>query len=1043
MSRFASSALFTGWAFLVAAALIACGDDSERGTLVVRVESDLALPKDLDLVRVEVTRRGETLLAKERDLFDPQSRALEFTIPSDGDSSPVRALAVGYKQGEVRVERLAITQLPRSQKRLLTLPLRYLCSGKQSECKADETCDQGVCTKALVRSESLPEYGDAESERARPDANAGNCMNVVECFTEASVPAVDSGSCSFAVSDDLELKSLNVGLRFSRGGSGVCGADGCFIALDAGDAGWNLAEGSVQLPSEVCRDGAPFTVVYSTSCATKTSEVAVCLEPPSAAFAISGAGDVPPASSASVPPAIGTACEPPAVESCGMCGIRSRMCQGGQWSDWSECIGSGVCEADAQEACENRGTRVCRADCQWGPCEGQRCDGPDTMSCGNCGARHRTCSNGKWSEWSECGEQGRCTPNAVQLCQPEGAQACRGNCNWDACTVQACSGVASQACGRCGTQRRGCNAATGVWADWGECLEQGECTPDETKSCGESGRNTCLGSCTWDPVCRDQVCLGGASMTCEKCGTKTRTCDTERGVWSDWGECDEQRACTPNETRSCGLQGVERCNASCEWSGTCAGQVCTGEKERGCERCGRQTRECDSSTGAWGEWSSCADQGACQAGEMGACGTDGMRACGVDCQWSACSGQACNEPLERACDRCGKQQRTCDSDTGKVSARSACLDQGACNAGEMKTCGRGGSHVCSRACQWPTECHDQKCDVPPTRGCDRCGTERSTCNGDTGIATWSACTNQGECSADQSDVCGRTGRKVCSTACSWSDCDCGAGSKLCGDVCTNVQSDVNNCGGCGLTCKRGEACSAGQCKVVCPAEAMCGPNNECVDLTTSNVHCGKCNNGCDTGFSCQSGVCDCAAPTSRCNMVCLNLESDPDHCGSCMTSCPRPAAELGRATCTKGACGVECFDLSASEGPKLSACGSRCVNLTSDPSNCGECGTECVGCQGGECPGGSGGAGAGGAGTSGAGTSGAGAGGAGTGGAGTSGAGARATSAGGAGAEASTPTPQTDDDEDDTATGSAGSTSTGGGGEGEGVTGAGGAGGAA
>src|SRR5262245_13343234 len=98
---------------LIASSLWGCEDEPAHGMLVVRVESDLALPKDLDLVRLDVTRGKQSLLAKERDLYDPQSRLLEFSIPFDGDATPVDAHAVGYKAGEPQVERRAITPLPR------------------------------------------------------------------------------------------------------------------------------------------------------------------------------------------------------------------------------------------------------------------------------------------------------------------------------------------------------------------------------------------------------------------------------------------------------------------------------------------------------------------------------------------------------------------------------------------------------------------------------------------------------------------------------------------------------------------------------------------------------------------------------------------------------------------------------------------------------------------------------------------------------------------------------------------------------------------
>jgi hypothetical protein len=48
---------------LVASSLCACEDEPASGQLIVRVDSDLALPKDLDLVRLDVTR-GKQCAAK-------------------------------------------------------------------------------------------------------------------------------------------------------------------------------------------------------------------------------------------------------------------------------------------------------------------------------------------------------------------------------------------------------------------------------------------------------------------------------------------------------------------------------------------------------------------------------------------------------------------------------------------------------------------------------------------------------------------------------------------------------------------------------------------------------------------------------------------------------------------------------------------------------------------------------------------------------------------------------------------------------------------
>lgn len=74
-------------------------------------------------------------------------------------------------------------------------------------------------------------------------------------------------------------------------------------------------------------------------------------------------------------PAGGMTCEcgandAPQVQACGMCGSRSRVCDGCQWGGWGACGGEGPCSEGTVEegTCGNGGTRerVCGGSCQWG-----------------------------------------------------------------------------------------------------------------------------------------------------------------------------------------------------------------------------------------------------------------------------------------------------------------------------------------------------------------------------------------------------------------------------------------------------------------------------------------------------------------------------------------------------------------------------------------------------------------------------------------------------------------------------------------------------
>jgi hypothetical protein len=115
----------------------------------------------------------------------------------------------------------------------------------------------------------------------------------------------------------------------------------------------------------------------------------------------------------------------------------------------------------------------------------------------------------------------------------------------------------------------------------------------------------------------------------------------------------------------------------------------------------------------------------------------------------------------------------------------------------------------------------------------------------------------------------------------------------------------------------------------------------------------------------------CAAGYTACADRCVNLSSDPDHCGLCNHACPSGAACVfflcspwtdaasapaggsdsggtGDASATAGDSDSATSQGDSSGGGSppscadgLSACGAACVDLTSDPNNCGQCGSVC------------------------------------------------------------------------------------------------------
>src|SRR5262249_25235821 len=100
------------------------------------------------------------------------------------------------------------------------------------------------------------------------------------------------------------------------------------------------------------------------------------------------------------------------------------------------------------------------------------------------------------------------------------------------------------------------------------------------------------------------------------------------------------------------------------------------------------------------------------------------------------------------------------------------------------------------------------------------------------------------CSGDTRRLCGTCGRYVC----------CGNGQTSCGQICTDLANDFNNCGTCGHVCPQPGRFEYGACIQ------------------------GNCE------YSCVEGA-------VVCNGACTMLDRDPDNCGACGNVCPASTPE--------------------------------------------------------------------------------------------------------------------------------------------------------
>jgi hypothetical protein len=175
----------------------------------------------------------------------------------------------------------------------------------------------------------------------------------------------------------------------------------------------------------------------------------------------------------------------------------------------------------------------------------------------------------------------------------------------------------------------------------------------------------------------------------------------------------------------------------------------------------------------------------------------------------------------------------------------------------------------------------------------------------------------------------------------------------CNGVCSNPGADPNNCGTCGVVCTSG-ACTngffGGTASCV-PAPGTPPQDEPCLPPSiwvTSTGGFGQClAQGCmgPEGYCADNGNVGICTFEGFGGYTCVNLSSDPANCGAIGLTCP------SGQTCTAGACSGDVAPCGAGSNgaycdlgsgtSTLCCAGGGCTNTLTDPNNCGTCGTVC------------------------------------------------------------------------------------------------------
>jgi hypothetical protein len=286
----------TGFMTALVLGLHAAGCSEPPGQMLLVIQSDMEMPKDIDRIRIEVTSAGIPRYSTTHEGLGGASgllfpATLGIVASEDRPNDPVTIRVTAGTANGWKVVREAVTVIPEGRRTMLRVPIHFLCSGSASgdevtndtvdatnNCAPGETCVAGSCESAEVEEAALPEYADAEVFGGGATRDDGRCLDVTGCFEGAQFAAYDPASCTIAAPPDVG--EINVALLTEH--QGMCAGTQCFVALDAdSDEGWTASADRIALPKAVCdgkfaRNQGVVLAKVSPSCPRKTSAVPTC-----------------------------------------------------------------------------------------------------------------------------------------------------------------------------------------------------------------------------------------------------------------------------------------------------------------------------------------------------------------------------------------------------------------------------------------------------------------------------------------------------------------------------------------------------------------------------------------------------------------------------------------------------------------------------------------------------------------------------------------------------------------------------------------------
>ncbi len=460
----------------LAALALAASCSNDLTQLVVVVDSDLAVPGELDHVAVMVTVGSRTQTAEGVIRSASELPQIVNLVHREGPLGPVDVRATGTHLGTGVIVREARAFFVSGETRVLRIELDRACIGVT--CGAGMTCAAGSCRSVDVPVSELLVYPAGVDH---PTSDGGACGDGIERCNRMDDDCdgmVDEGFD--LTSDPLDCGACMMACPFGDHGTPVCSAGACSLTCDPGfgDCDMNAANGceaSFDDPATCGSCTNPCDVPNATStCTDGTCAFEACL---------------------------------PGFDDCDA--DTSNGCEVDLMSSADDCGACGtVCDlVNAVEACVDGGCAVDTCEDGFGDCNGDPDDGCELAlttlaSCGACGAA--------------CAPADGVGDCATGTCEVASCNAGFGDC--DADPANGCEQALSTLtdCGSCGTSCSLANAtetcATGTCevmtcnTNFGDCdsSPMNGCETNLTRSDANCGM--CGNACTGGDRCRMSVC---------------------------------------------------------------------------------------------------------------------------------------------------------------------------------------------------------------------------------------------------------------------------------------------------------------------------------------------------------------------------------------------------------------------------------------------------------------------------------------------------------------------------------------------------------